>query len=110
MKKLFLCSLFVGIVVLFSSCKPTTYDVFANLSGTVVEMETGDVVSNALITLSPSGKNTYTGIDGFFEFLDMEAGQYTLIVQATGYKTNRKTVVLVAGETQRVDITLSRQQ
>lgn len=99
-----------AVFIAFVSCTPVTYDTFGTISGTIVEMSTGDVIEGALVTLSPTGKNTYTGSDGFFEIQNLEAQQYTLTVQATGYKTNRKTVTVVAGAVERVNITLERQE
>ena len=108
MKKTLFFTLLCGVIAFFSSCEPVTYDTFGTLSGTVVEMTTGDVIAGALITLSPSGKNTYTGTDGFFEFQDLDAQQYTVTVQADGYSTNRKTVTIIAGATERINITLQK--
>lgn len=108
MKRTLFFALLCGALTCFSSCEPVTYDTFGTLSGTVVEMSTGDVIAGALVTLAPSGKNTYTGVDGFFEFQDLEAQQYTLTVQATGYSTNRKTVTVIAGATEKVSINLEK--
>ena len=108
MKKTLFFALLCGALAFFSSCEPVTYDTFGTLTGTVVEMATGDVIAGALITLSPSGKNTYTGADGFFEFQDLDAQQYTVTVQADGYSTNRKTVTIVAGATERINVTLQK--
>ena len=108
MKRTLFFALLCGALTCFSSCEPVTYDTFGTLSGTVVEMSTGDVIAGALVSLAPSGKNTYTGVDGFFEFQDLEAQQYTLTVQATGYSTNRKTVTVIAGATEKVSITLEK--
>lgn len=83
-------------------------DLFGTLLGTVVEMTTGDMVAGALVTLTPSGKNAYTNADGFFEFIDLEAQQYAMKVQAAGYRTNRKLVTIVAGATEHVTITLQK--
>jgi hypothetical protein len=47
-----------------------------------------------------------SGDDGRFEFKDLEAVQYTITVQKTGYQTNRKTVTAVAGESVKADIPL----
>jgi hypothetical protein len=110
MKQKLFYFILVVILTTFVSCDPITYDTFGTISGTVVEMSTGDVIKGALVTLSPTGKNTYTGSDGFFELQDLEAQQYTLTVQATGYTTNRKTVTVVAGAVERVNITLERQE
>ena len=108
MKRTLFFAFICGALACFSSCEPVTYDTFGTLSGTVVEMATGDVIAGALVTLAPSGKNTYTGADGFFEFQNLDAQQYTLTVQATGYSTNRKTVTVVAGATEKVNITLEK--
>lgn len=108
MKKTLFFALLCGVIAIFSSCEPVTFDTFGTLSGTVVEMNTGDVIAGALITLSPSGKNTYTGTDGFFEFQDLDAQQYTVTVQADGYSTNRKTVTIIAGATERINVTLQK--
>ncbi len=109
MKKILYLAVFC-LPLFFIGCEKRIVDITGTLSGTVVEMTTGDVIAGALVTLAPSGKNTYTGVDGFFEFQDLEAQQYTLTVQATGYQTNRKTVSIVAGATERVNITLQKEQ
>lgn len=82
--------------------------VYGAISGTVVDLETGEPIAGAVVTLSPNGMNIYTGDDGRFEFLDLDARQYTVTAQKTGYITNRKTVVLVAGSV--VDINLIMQK
>lgn len=107
MKQLHICTMLLALLMM-AGCEPVSYDTFGTLSGTVVEMTTGEVVAGALVTLAPSGKNTYTGVDGFFEFQNLDAQQYTLTVQATGYSTNRKTVTVVAGATEKVNITLQK--
>lgn len=107
MKKMLYLAVFC-LPLFFIGCEKRIVDITGTLSGTVVEMTTGDVIAGALITLSPSGKNTFTGNDGFFEFQDLEAQQYTVTVQAEGYSTNRKTVTIVAGTTERINITLEK--
>lgn len=86
------------------------YDTYCTISGTVIDVETGDPIPQATITLSPSGKNTYTGSDGHFEFVDLDARQYTITVQKNGYTTNRKTVTTIAGGTLDVSITLQKKE
>jgi hypothetical protein len=107
MKKIIFMMLCVASISL-TSCDPVTYDTFGGISGTILEMETGEPIKNALLTVSPGGKNTYSGSDGFFEFQDLEAGQYTLTVQATGYSTNRKTVTVVPGEVEQISMTMKK--
>ena len=72
-------------------------EVFGAISGTVVDLDTGEPIEGALITLSPSGMNVYTGNDGLFEFLDLDERQYTVTAQKVGYITTRKTVIIIPG-------------
>lgn len=105
-------SLLMACAMLFcftTSCEdPVIYDTFCSISGTVIDVDTGDLIPQATVTLSPSGMNTYTGSDGHFEFLDLEERQYTITVQKTGYQTNRKTVTTIAGSTMDVSLTLKK--
>ena len=106
MKKSFL--LIMALIALATSCEPVIYDTFCTISGTVIDLETGDPIQQATVTLSPTGYNTYTGDDGHFEFIDLDARQYTVTVQKTGYVTNRKTVTTVAGGVVDFNLTLQK--
>jgi len=94
-----------------TSCTDDLVDVstLGTISGTVVDNDSGDLIQNATVTMSPGGLNTYTGSDGSFEFLDLEARQYQITVQKTGYATNRKTVTTIAGGVAKVQIPLKKQ-
>lgn len=109
MKKV-LATLMLGaaIVLLASACTKTQYDLFGNISGTVIDVDTGEPVQHATVTLSPTSKNTYTGMDGMFEFHDLEAQQYTVTVQKTGYWANRKIVNVNPGETTNVSLVMQK--
>ena len=72
-------------------------------------MDSGDPIQGALITLSPGGFNTYTGYDGGFNFMDLEAKQYVLTAQKTGYASNRKTITTLAGETVVVSLVMRKE-
>lgn len=98
-----------ALLLLASACTPTQYDLFANISGTVVDYDDGEPISQVLVTLSPGGMNLYTGDDGHFDFKELEAQQYTVTVQKTGYQANRKTVEAPSGETVNISITMQKQ-
>lgn len=100
--------LLLTLVALVTSCEPVTYDTFCTISGTVIDLDTGDPVQQATVTLSPTGYNTYTGNDGHFEFIDLDARKYTVMVQKTGYVTNRKEVTPVAGAVANINLTLQK--
>ena len=87
-------------------CDPVTYDVFATVCGTVVDSDTMEPIEGVSVVLSPSGKNMVTEANGRFEFAELDAVQYTITVQKSGYSTNRKLVNVIAGETTDVTITM----
>lgn len=101
---------FAMLLCFTSSCTDdlVDYDVYCTISGTVIDLDTHDPVQSATVTLSPSGYNTYTGDDGRFEFIDLDARQYTVTVQKTGYVTNRKTVTTIAGGNVDISLTLKK--
>lgn len=83
------------------------YDFFAKIQGTVTDYQTGEPLSQANVTLSPSGLSKQTDSNGFYRFEELDIQQYTVTVQKQGYQPNRKTVIAISGETQQVDIQLT---
>ena len=104
MKKLFLFALFA---LMFAGCTEDEYTLFGKVIGTVTDATTGEPISNVTMTLSPSGKSATTGSDGIFEFNDLEAVQYKMQARHSNYKTDTKTVTVLAGEIVRGDMQLT---
>ena len=84
------------------------YEIFAKIQGVVTDYETGALLENASVTLSPSGLSRQTDASGQYSFSDLDVQQYTVTVQKSGYQPNRKTVTAVSGETLQVDVQLNR--
>lgn len=103
MKKLLIWAM---VFLLMSACQPITYNTFGTISGTVVDYATGAPIQNAAVTLSPSGKNAFTGSDGFFQFDELDPDNYKVYAQKDGYSTDSKSVNLHAGETESITISL----
>ena len=101
---------FVTLVFATASCSDgyVDYSTFGSISGTVLDKDTGDPVSSALVTVTPGGYNTYTGFDGTFMFLDLEGSSCTLRVQKTGYRTNSKDVPIIPGNNNNVVLIIER--
>lgn len=104
MKKKFL---FAILALLFSGCTEEEYSLFGTINGIVTDFQTGEPIPNVTMTLSPSGASATTGSDGAFEFVDLEAGQYKIQARHSDYKTDTKTVNVLAGETVRGDMQLT---
>lgn len=107
-KSLKTLALFFSLSLLLGSCTKTEYDLDGSLHGIVSEAGTGEPVNAATIALSPGGRTTVSGSDGQYEFLELDAGQYTITVQKEGFLTNRKNVTAVTGQPTRADIPLTR--
>jgi hypothetical protein len=95
--------------ILMTACEPESFDNFGVISGTVIDMDSGEPLDHVLITLTPTGKNSYSSMDGQFEFQDVEVGQYTVQAQKTGYSSDRKNNVnVVGGETVTVSLVMRK--
>ncbi|MBR4391748.1 MAG: carboxypeptidase regulatory-like domain-containing protein [Bacteroidales bacterium] len=93
--------------MLFVGCTEDEYTLFGSINGVVTDINTGEPIGNVSLTLSPSGKTSVTGSDGNYEFIDLEAAQYKIQARHAEYKTDTKTVNVLAGETVRGDIQLT---
>lgn len=107
MKKL--AFVFCMILLLCSSCgNDDNTNFYATLYGIISDHNTGELIPNATVVLSPGGKTKTTGTDGRYEFNDLDAKQYTMTVQKTGYQTNRKTIMALEGESVEANIPLTK--
>ena len=77
----------------------------AVVSGTVVDSYTGESIQSASVTLEEIGETTTTDEYGEFLFSEIEAGTYTVSVQANGYVSSSLDVdVHEAGATVEVEL------
>lgn len=107
-KKLTSLAICAAIFLLACACTKTQYNLFGNISGTVIDVDTGAPLQQAIVTLSPTSKNTYTGMSGQFEFNELESQQYTITVQKTGYWANRINANVNPGETTNVALVMKK--
>ncbi|MDR3246594.1 MAG: carboxypeptidase-like regulatory domain-containing protein [Prevotellaceae bacterium] len=101
---------FAVLILVSTSCRHEDLEEEkdAILYGVITDHETGEPIANASVVLSPGGKTKTTGTDGSYEFQDLDAAQYTITVQKTGYATNRKTVTAVARGKVEANIPLTK--
>ena len=92
---------------LLAGCSEDEVPVFGGIYGTIRDAESGLPVYNAEITLSPGNRTTVSGSDGSYEYRNLDAGQYSLSVTATGYRYNSRTVSVVPGDNTLVDMRLT---
>ncbi len=56
------------------------------ITGTLVDPDTGQPISGAVITVQGTGVTATTGSDGSFELKDVPAGQHTIIISARNHE------------------------
>ncbi|MCR5646450.1 MAG: choice-of-anchor J domain-containing protein [Bacteroidales bacterium] len=71
------------VCCMYFGCKPE--EQLGSIYGTVTDYATGDPVGNANVKLRPSGETTLTGSDGTFEFNDLKADKYSLLITKAEY-------------------------
>jgi hypothetical protein len=100
------------LATFFAACSPVDYNTFGNITGMAIDFDTQEALSGVMITVSPGGYNTFTGIGGFFQFndLDITTKQYQLQAQKEGYQTNRNHFTISPGETKNINITLKKEE
>ncbi|MFZ4463424.1 MAG: BACON domain-containing protein, partial [Bacteroidales bacterium] len=83
---------------------------YGQISGKVKSSATGEPISGAGLSLSPSNSSTTTGSDGAYSFVELEPQQYSIQVIKDGYQTNTTSVEVVAGENRLGDILITPAQ
>ena len=69
----------------------------ANISGHVIDGETGDHLPGCLVRILGSDMKVITDASGHYVFRDLEPGGYTLEVSMSGYMTETKSAEAVEG-------------
>src|ERR1039458_6502084 len=104
------CGLFSVILLLLCSLQMRAQSTYGSLTGTVVDV-TGAAVPGATVTLINKGtdekQNQATGETGLYSFVNLNPGEYRLVVEKTGFKhVNRENVVIQVQQTTRIDVSL----
>ena len=96
--------------VVWYSCKKEEIVVTGSIFGTVTDFATGQPVGNVTVKLRPSGTATITGSDGSYEFKDLDAGNYSLLLSKAEYADldDDYTIKLEAGKDVRRDVQIRK--
>ncbi|MFZ4462820.1 MAG: carboxypeptidase regulatory-like domain-containing protein [Bacteroidales bacterium] len=107
MKKKYLFIVLSIISISLFSCKSDDPIVITGgITGIVTNKITNEPISGVNLTLSPGGLSKTSGDDGRYEFQDIEARQYDVQAQTSGYRYNVRSTIVVAGQTAKCDIIL----
>jgi hypothetical protein len=107
MKRVFLRYSILLPSLLAISCTKDIVDTTGNVVGVVSDSRSGTFLSGVSIDLSPTGKTITTGVDGKYEFRDIESQEYSISASKSGYKSDKKTVFVQAGNDTSLDFQLT---
>lgn len=114
MKKMYIGIALAAVVALASlvwySCTKEE-ELKGTIYGTVTDYSTGSPIGNASVKLRPSGETTLTGSDGTYEFKDLDAGKYSLLLSKAEYADldDDYIIELEAGKKVKRDVQMRKQ-
>lgn len=77
------------------------------ISGRIMTQHNEQPIPNALLSISPGNKFTYSDDRGFYRFGDLIAGVYTLQITALGYSPAQTEIILIDNETRQFNILMN---
>lgn len=104
---------FLSFFILYLLCVGCVKNNSGNIYGIVAEYTTAEPLRAAGVSLFVGDNlllKTVTYDDGHFEFNDLEAGIYNLMVEMNGYEPLTETVLVETGRTARADIQMKLAQ
>lgn len=97
--------LFCGL--LLSACSSDETSDVGAIYGVVSDAETIDLLRGVSMTLSPGDFSATTDAEGYYEFVGLTPGEYTLQARATGYKAVSRQIPVFAGSRTLGNISLA---
>ncbi len=80
----------------------------STLSGKLRTKGTGSPLAGAEILLRPGHRGTITDKEGYFEFVDLKPGNYTVEVDHVGYKTLIRQITVKADNNEPLQLTMEK--
>jgi uncharacterized protein (TIGR02145 family) len=95
------------IIILLYSCKPEQVFLTGGVSGVVSDASTGNPIENATVKLNPLKDSTLSAINGNYDFLHLEQGEYQLQVTKPSYTKYLKTVFVTPAKAIEANVVLN---
>lgn len=73
----------------------------------ISDSRSGAFLSGVSVALTPTGKTYTTGVEGKYEFRDIESQEYSVSVTKSGYQSDKRTVFVQVGQDTNLDFQLT---
>lgn len=107
MKRALLRYTLLLLSLLIVSCTKDIVDTTGNLVGVISDSRSGAFLSKVSVALTPTGKTYTTGVDGKYEFRDLESQEYSVSVSKSGYQSDKRTAFVQVGQDTNLDFQLT---
>jgi len=98
--------LLIGCICIIPfGCSDDETEVFGSLAG-VIHDEKGNALHAVEITLTPGGKTTVTGTNGYYEFSKLKPQIYKVFTYKKGYQPDAKQITVITNQTAPGDFKL----
>ena len=91
---------------LLCACAKDIVELTGTIAGIVKDYDSGDLIANCQVSLSPGGKSTFTDIDGSFAFDGIDPGTYTLAFARNGFENETREIEVISGQEVRANVAL----
>jgi len=108
MKKIIDISLFLFIFTTLLSCSEDKIEFveYGKITGKVIKSASFEPIENAKVTLSATNNSTFTDENGFYEFLEISEGDYSIQAEKDTFITGYEPTTVSIGQTVNVIIEL----
>jgi uncharacterized protein (TIGR02145 family) len=89
------------------SCKTEEIILHGDLSGKVIDAETGQPINTAMITISQINDTTISASDGTYNINNLIPGNYDIQVSKPSYETDTKGISVASARTENIDFALN---
>jgi len=97
MKKLFFVISMIATLVC-TSCVKEEPNIWGSITGIVKDQQTNQPLEGVKVTITTTGASQITGSDGQYSFENLDAKEYTVSYEKSGYLTQTQKVNVLAGE------------
>lgn len=99
--------LFLLLLLTVSCSSPVLVDTFGNISGTVQDARAVAPLAGVKVALTPTGYSQVTGLDGSFQFDNLDVQEYTLTFTKDGFQPLQQKVTVKPGLSSSVQVSMT---
>ena len=102
--------LILSLPLFITGCKKTEIEATintGNIEGKITDNTNAQPIPAAEVKISGSNQTIFSGADGSYKFISLEAGEYQITVSKQNYVQEIKPISVLAGQTANLDFALS---